>query len=93
MCQFLFSKQLPEFDWNQCLVWGISLFLFSALRGWAGRQGGRADSGCVAASGVNGLFLLGLLGWESRGPDAPAPSERQLVSSAPDRFSLVGLVD
>lgn len=27
------------------------------------------------------------------GPDAPASSERELVSSAPDRFSLVGLVD
>ena len=33
------------------------------------------------------------LGVESTGPDAPAPGGRELVSSAADRFSLVGLVD
>ena len=71
---------------------GTSISCLSAARGpccWGWKLLGPTQPDCC----WNSLFLLGLLGWESTGPDAPASSERELVSSAPDRFSLVGLVD
>lgn len=90
LCQFLFSKQLPEFDWNQCLVWGTSFSLFSALRGWAGRRGGRADSGCVAAlgglpcfSGQCELVVTHCPPRQHRHEDAAKPPSAQLPDMIP----------